>query len=84
MIDGIIINSSINNLEEWLALTKIQTWSSIDKTSGEIRSRKCENQIITKHRGKWEFYNIEMIEVKKLNVNTLCNLLRASYVILLG
>ena len=70
MIDGIIIKTSINNLEEWLALTKIQTWSSIDKTSGEIRSRKCENQIITKHRGKWEFYNIEMIEVKKLNVNT--------------
>ncbi len=70
MIDGIIIKTSINNLEEWLALTKIQTWSSIDKTSGEMRSRKCENQIITKHRGKWEFYNIEMIEVKKLNVNT--------------
>jgi hypothetical protein len=70
MIDGIIIKTSINNLEEWLALTKIQTWSSIDKTSGEMRSRKCENQIITKHRGKWEFYNIEMIEVKKLNVNS--------------
>ena len=70
MIDGIIINSSINNLEEWLALTKIQTWSSIDKTSGEMRSQKCENQIITKHRGKWEFYNIELVEVKKLNVNS--------------
>ncbi len=70
MIDGIIIKTSINNLEEWLALTKIQTWSSIDKTSGEMRSRKCENQIITKHRGKWEFYNIELIEVKKLNVNS--------------
>jgi hypothetical protein len=70
MIDGIKIKTTINNLDNWREITKIRLSTSIDRNTGEIESRKRKNKIITKHRGNWEFYNIEVIEVKELIVNS--------------
>ena len=70
MIDGIKIKTTINNLDNWREITKIRLSTSIDRNTGEIDSRKRKNKIITKHRGNWEFYNIEVIEVKELIVNS--------------
>jgi hypothetical protein len=66
MIDGITIKTSINNLDEWLVSTNVKAWTSTDNTTGEIRSRKRESKIVIKRRGKWENYNIEIIEVREL------------------
>jgi hypothetical protein len=69
MIDGIKIRTSIDNLAQWLELTRIQTWTSTDNNTGELKSRKRENQMVIKRRANWDQYHLDIIEVIDLNTS---------------
>ena len=63
MIDGITIQYSIDNFEIWSERTQIQFHTATNTATGEIRTKKREDQIVTTRNGKWETFELEVKEV---------------------
>jgi hypothetical protein len=68
MIDGITIECGIENFEIWRERIKIQFQTATNISTGEIITKKREDQLITTHRGKWETFELEVKDV--LNLQT--------------
>jgi hypothetical protein len=65
MIDGITINTSIANKEEWSILTGVDLSAPTYISTGEIKVKKRGNVTVAEYRGKWEGFFIEVREVKR-------------------
>ena len=65
MIDGITINTSIANKEEWSILTGVDLSASTYISTGEIKVKKRGNVTVAEYRGKWEGFFIDVREVKR-------------------
>ena len=63
MIDGITINTSIANKEEWSILTGVDLSAPTYISTGEIKVKKRGNVTVAEYRGKWEGFFIEVREV---------------------
>jgi hypothetical protein len=70
MIDGITIQYSIDNFEIWREQVQIQFYNATNIETGEIRTKKREDQIVTTFNGKWETFELEVKEVS--NIETSC------------
>lgn len=66
MIDGITIQYSIDNFEEWRNQIPIQFYNATNTDTGEIRTKKRENQIVTTFNGRWETFELEVKEVNDI------------------
>jgi len=64
MIDGITIQTRIDDFEIWKELTLIQFSNPINIDTGEMRTKKRKDQIVTIFRGKWETFELKVTEVK--------------------
>jgi hypothetical protein len=65
MIDGITINTSIANKEEWSILTGVDLSAPTYISTGEIKVKKRGNVTVAEYRGKWEGFFIDVREVKR-------------------
>ncbi len=63
MIDGITIHYAIDNFEIWREQIRIQFYNATNIDTGEIRTKKREDQIVTTFNGKWETFELEVKEV---------------------
>jgi hypothetical protein len=63
MIDGITILYSIDNFELWREQIQIQFYNATNIDTGEIRTKKREDLIVTTFNGKWETFELEVKEV---------------------
>ena len=70
MIDGITIQYSIDNFEIWREQVQIQFYNATNIDTGEIRTKKRKDQIVTTFNGKWETFELEVKEVS--NIETRC------------
>jgi hypothetical protein len=70
MIDGITILYSIDNFNKWREHIQVQFYNATNTDTGEIRTKKREDQIVTTFNGKWETFELEVKEVS--NTKTLC------------
>ncbi len=70
MIDGITILYSIDNFQIWREQIQIQFYNVTNTDTGEIRTKKRENLIVTTFKGKWETFELEVKEVN--NIETRC------------
>lgn len=70
MIDGITISTTIIDFEGWQNTTQIQFHTATNLLTGEIRTKKRVDQIVTTFNGKWETFELEVKEVS--NIETRC------------
>lgn len=63
MIDGITIQYSIDNFDVWKEQNQIQFYNATNTETGEIRTKRREDQIVTTYNGKWETFDLEVKEV---------------------
>ena len=69
MIDGITIQYNIDNFEVWREQVQIQFYNPTNTDTGEIRTKKREDEIVTTFKGKWETFELEVKEIRKIAVN---------------
>lgn len=70
MIDGITIHYSIYNFEIWREQVQIQFYHPTNTDTGEIKTKKRDDEIVTTFNGKWETFELEVKEVS--NLETRC------------
>lgn len=70
MVDGITIQYSVDDFEIWREQVQIQFYNATNIDTGEIRTKKREEQIVTTFNGKWETFDLEVKEVS--NIETRC------------
>jgi len=63
MIDGITIKIIIENFYSWLRSVNLLLCTNVETETGEIRTKKRNDILITTHRGKWETFDIIIKEV---------------------
>jgi hypothetical protein len=66
MIDGITIQYSIDNFEFWREQVQIQFYNATNTDTGEIRTKRREDEIVTTFKGKWETLELEVKETRKI------------------
>ena len=66
MIDGITIQYNIDNFEVWREQVQIQFYNPTNTDTGEIRTKKREDEIVTTFKGKWETFELEVKEIRKI------------------
>ena len=70
MIDGITIQTIIDDFEIWKEQTLIQFSNPINIDTGEMRTKKRNDQIVTIFRGKWETFELKVTEVKYIKTGS--------------
>jgi len=70
MIDGITIQTRIDDFDIWKELTLIQFSNPINIDTGEMRIKKREDQIVTIFNGKWETFELKVTEVRYIKTKT--------------
>ena len=70
MIDGITIKIRIDDFEIWKELTLIQFSNPINIDTGEMRTKKREDQIVTIFNGKWETFELKVTEVRYIKTDS--------------
>ena len=70
MIDGITIKTRIDDFEIWKELTLIQFSNPINIDTGEMRTKKREDQIVTIFNGKWETFELKVTEVRYIKTGS--------------
>jgi len=63
MIDGITILTEILDFPIWKCRTEVDLFNITNTATGEIRTKKREDQIVTIYRGGWETFELEVKEV---------------------
>jgi hypothetical protein len=63
MIDGITIKVTLENFDSWLRSVNLSLSINVETETGEIRTKKRNDKLITTHRGKWETFDIIIKEV---------------------
>ena len=66
MIDGITIKYRITDFEKWKRITNLVFSNIVVTETGEIKTKKRNNDIITNHRAKWETFDLIVKEVKNV------------------
>ena len=70
MIDGITLQTRIDDFEIWKELTLIQFSNPINIDTGEMRTKKREDQIVTIFNGKWETFELKVTEVRYIKTDS--------------
>ncbi len=63
MIDGITIKYLIKNFDEWRRSVNLSFITNVETETGEIRTKKRGQTVITTLRGKWETFDLIIKEV---------------------
>ena len=66
VIDGITIRFCLDNFELWKEQTQIQLYNATNTDTGEIRTKKRDDLIVTIFKGKWETFELEVKEVRNI------------------
>ncbi len=66
MIDGITIQYNLDNFEAWREQVQIQFYNATNTDTGEIRTKKREDEIVTTFKGKWETFELVVKETREI------------------